>query len=89
MELFFLICVKKVAQFFSLKDKRPVHLIETLEYSKKMQYIVMRYEIRNIHILHSKNTRQAKMKHFMLNKFSVHFVAYTLYIFTQLGLFMN
>ena len=36
-----------------------------------MQYVVMRYEIRNIHILHSKNTRQAKMKHFMLNEFSV------------------
>ena len=42
-----------------------------------MQYVVMRYEIRTIHILHSKNTRQAKMKHFMLNEFSViHFVAY-------------
>ena len=64
-------CKKVGGFFFHYKTKDLyAHLFGTLEYSKKMQYVVMRYEIRNIHILHSKNTRQAKMKHFMLNKFS-------------------
>ena len=71
-----LCCLNVESDIFFIIRQKTCTFIWNPRVLKKMQYVVMRYEIRNIHILHSKNTRQAEMKHFMLNEFSVHFVAY-------------
>ena len=59
---------KKVGGFFFIIIQKTSTFIWNPRVLKKMQYVVMRYEIRNIHILHSKNTRQAEMKHFMFRE---------------------
>ena len=45
--IFCLIGVKKWVEFFSLSDKRHVHLFGTLENSKKMQYVVVSVRLWN------------------------------------------